>query len=128
MTDKINNDPSPTMIAIDIAKQSRDALISWLSGKTKAVKITNSLAGYQRLLKITGKPPALINVAFEPTADYHRNIAYWLQAQGVHCHFVSCLAYARAREMLFKTWDKHDRKDAQVILYYDETRHDASVL
>ncbi len=29
----------------------------------------------------------------------------------------SSLSVARAREMLFKTWDKHDRKDARLILY-----------
>ena len=117
MTDKTNFETSRTMIAIDVAKQSHDALISWPSGKTKAVKITNSLAGYQYLLEVAGKSPASISVGFEPTADYHRNIAYWLQVQGVHCHLVSSLACARAREMLFKTWDKHDRKDAHVILY-----------
>jgi transposase len=117
MTDKTNYERSPTMIAIDIAKQSHDALIAWPSGKKKALKITNSLVGYQRLLEVTGESPALINVGFEPTADYHRNIAYWLQSQGAHCFLVSSLACARAREMLYKTWDKHDRKDAHVILY-----------
>ncbi len=117
MTDVNNYDRVQTVIAIDIAKQSHDALISWPSGKTRAVKITNSLAGYQRLIDVAGVSPESISVGFEPTADYHRNIAYWLQAQGVCCYLVSSLACARAREMLFKTWDKHDRKDAHVILY-----------
>lgn len=117
MTDMTNYEPAQTMIAIDIAKQSHDALISWPNGKERAVKISNSLTGYQRLLELAGEPPDLIHAAFEPTADYHRNIAYWLQGQGVCCYLVSSLACARAREMLFKTWDKHDRKDAHVILY-----------
>jgi len=117
MTDQDRNESKPTMIAIDIAKRSHDALIAWPTGKKKAVKISNTLAGYQRLLDTANDKPGNIIVAFEPTADYHRNITYWLQCQGVHCHLVSSLACARAREMLFKTWDKHDRKDATVILY-----------
>lgn len=36
------------------------------------------------------------------------------------CRLVSSLACARAREMLFKTWDKNDRKDTSVILYLME--------
>jgi len=105
------------LIAIDIAKKHHDVLISWPSGKTKAIKITNSLAGYQKIIELADTAPNHIQVAFEPTADYHRNIAYWLQAYGTQCYLVSSLASARAREMLFKSWDKHDRKDAQVILY-----------
>lgn len=118
MTDLDNPSPKPVvLVAIDIAKQAHDALIRWPSGKTKAIKIANSLDGYRHLLDLAGGSGEAIHVAFEPTADYHRNIAYWLQAQGAGCFLVSSLACARAREMLFKTWDKHDRKDARVILY-----------
>ena len=117
MTDVDNNSTNRVLIAIDIAKKSHDALVVWPSGKRKRVKVPNSLAGYQQLLDIANVQPESIHVAFEPTADYHRNIAYWLQSQGAHCFLVSSLACARVREMLFKTWDKHDRKDAGVILY-----------
>jgi len=98
MTD-IDNTTGKLLITIDIAKKSHDALISWPSGKTKAVKTPNSLAGYRELLDLTNTPPSSINVAFEPTADYHRNIAYWLHMQGVSYYLVSSLACARAREM-----------------------------
>lgn len=117
MTDTKTHVTENVVIAIDIAKHSHDALIQWPSGRTKAVKISNSLAGYRKLLELTDATPERISVGFEPTADYHRNIAYWLQDKGVSCHLVSSLACARAREMLFKSWDKHDRKDAHVILY-----------
>jgi transposase len=117
MTDANKFSPNQVLIAIDIAKQSHDAMIAWPSGRTQAVKIANSLAGYGRLIRCADTDPHSLCVAFEPTADYHRNIAYWLQAHGVRCFLVSSLACARAREMLFKTWDKHDRKDAHVILY-----------
>jgi transposase len=117
MTDTNNHDTENVLIAIDIAKKSHDALIQLPSGKLKAMKIPNSLEGYHRLIKHADVSPEAIRVGFEPTADYHRNIAYWLQKQGAECFLVSSLACARAREMLFKSWDKHDRKDAHVILY-----------
>jgi len=75
------------------------------------------LEGYQQLLKATHALPAEITIGFEPTADYHRNIAFWFNHQGAQCMLASSLSVARAREMLFKTWDKHDRKDARLILY-----------
>ena len=117
MTDIAHPITTPVFVAIDIAKQSHDALIQGPSGRTRTIKISNSLEGYQRLIDLAQSEGETISVAFEPTADYHRNIAYWLHTHGVKCYLVSSLACARAREMLYKTWDKHDRKDARVILY-----------
>ncbi len=37
------------------------------------------------------------------------------EKQGAQCHLVSSLSCAR--EMLYQTWDKNDRKDTKVILY-----------
>jgi transposase len=56
-------------------------------------------------------------VAFEPTGDYHRPLAYVLAQAGCRLCFVSSLAVARTREALYNTWDKNDPKDAQVILH-----------
>jgi len=119
MTDRVNHSSPSVLVAIDIAKKSHDVLIHWPTGKTKAIKITNTLSGYKQLLDTVNStcPGQSLQVGFEPTADYHRNIAYWLHTQGAACFLVSSLSCARAREMLFKTWDKHDRKDASVILY-----------
>lgn len=117
MAAQIQNKSKQTMIAIDIAKASHDALIAHPDGRTISFKIPNSLEGYERLLTKANCPPENIAVGFEPTADYHRNIAYWLSAQGAGCYLVSSLSCARAREMIFKSWDKHDRKDSHVILY-----------
>lgn len=104
-------------IAIDIAKQLHDALIALHDGRKLVLRFPNTLAGYQRLLEAANCPASCIRIGFEPTADYHRNIAYWFAKQGCQCHLVPSLSVARAREMLFQTWDKHDRKDAKVILY-----------
>ncbi|MCH9675523.1 MAG: IS110 family transposase [Gammaproteobacteria bacterium] len=118
MTDVVDVNAKQTLVAIDIAKQSHDAVIHLPNGKTKTVKFLNNRAGYQQLLAHCGDPASgSIRAGFEPTADYHRNLAYWLQTHGVDCFLVSSLSCARARELLYKTWDKHDRKDAQVILY-----------
>lgn len=106
-----------TLIALDIAKKHHDAKIRYPNGRTSYLRIENTLEGFNRLLALTASPHDDIIAAFEPTADYHRNIAWWLHKQGVQCHLVSSVRCARAREMLFKTWDKNDRKDASVIMY-----------
>lgn len=117
MTGNLNLSIDSTLIAIDIAKKSHDVLIARPQGKNRYLKIPNTIDGYQQVIDISNAAAEDLVVAFEPTADYHRNIAYWLQAQGAQCFLVSSLACARAREMLFETWDKNDRKDARVILY-----------
>lgn len=93
------------LIALNIAKQAHDAVIAWPSGKTMALKVANSLEGYQQLLDCAGQDPKDLCVAFEPTAYFHRNIAYWLQVHGVRCFLISSLACARAREMLHQIAD-----------------------
>lgn len=112
-----NTSLSGTLIALDIAKKHHDAKIRYPDGRTSYLRIENTLEGFNRLLALTASPHDDIIAAFEPTADYHRNIAWWLHKQGVQCHLVSSVRCARAREMLFKTWDKNDRKDASVIMY-----------
>lgn len=92
-------------------------MIAWPDGKNRMVRIDNSITGYGELLNITGKKNAPIAMVFEPTADYHRNIAFWMYSQGIECYLVSSLSCARAREILYQTWDKHDRKDARVIIH-----------
>ena len=111
MTSSDKHNPVSILIAIDIAKKSHDILIALLNGRHKIMKIPNSINGYQQLIAAANTDSNNITVSFEPTAD-------WLHAQGVKCCLISSLAYARAREMLYKSWDKHHRKkDARVILY-----------
>lgn len=117
MTDILNNSRDLTLVAIDIAKKRHDACIQFSNGNTAQLKFENTLSGYQRLWEICSEFQAPIRIGFEPTADYHRNIAHWFERQGAQCHLVSSLSCARAREMLYQTWDKNDRKDTKVILY-----------
>jgi transposase len=55
-------------------------------------------------------------IALEPTADYHRTVAFRLVSEGFDVVLVSSVAGARLREAVFNSWDKNDPKDAQVIL------------
>ncbi|NDL65468.1 IS110 family transposase [Acerihabitans arboris] len=106
-----------TLIGIDIAKKQHDAMILWPDGKNRLVRFENTIMGYGELLNIARKKNAPIAIAFEPTADYHRNIAFWMHSQGIECYQVSSLSCARAREILYQTWDKHDHKDAKLIIH-----------
>lgn len=117
MTEQTQNNQKTVLIALDIAKRTHDAIVAFPSGKTIKLRVPNNLDGYRHLLEKASQGDYRIQAAFEPTADYHRNIAYWLHEQGCECFLVSSLSCARAREMLFNTWDKNDRKDAGVILY-----------
>ena len=103
-------------VALVIAKGSHNAAIQLTSGKRLNIKIPNTQNGYRTMIERCGVPAAVINAGFEPTADYHRNIAYWLAEAGCSRYLVSSLSCARAREMLHNTWDKNDRKDANVVL------------
>ena len=117
MTEQQNNTTQTIFMAIDIAKLKHDVLIKWPCGKQKLIRIKNTLSGFEYLLAEVNADKHKIIAAIEPTADYHRLIAYWLANHEIQIHLASSLASARAREMLFSTWDKHDRKDTHVIMY-----------
>lgn len=57
-----------------------------------------------------------MRIAFEPTGDCHRTLAYRLLTEGFDICLVSSVAGARYREALFNSGDKNDPKDAAVIL------------
>jgi transposase len=118
MIDTTNDTTSRVLIAIDIAKHNHDLIIRIPEGRKIRMRIPNTLDGYKKLKEqLMPFPMETVLCGFEPTADYHRNIAFWLGQQGAEMRLISSLACARAREMLFKTRDKNDRKDANVILY-----------
>lgn len=117
MTYESNINKKQVTVALDIAKKSHDAVVEFPTGKRISMKVANTSEGYRLLLERCRPEHHQIRVGFEPTADYHRNIAYWLYQHDCECFLVSSLSSARAREMLYGTWDKNDRKDANVVLY-----------
>ena len=82
-----------------------------------SLRVANTQAG-DRSLRLD--PPVFdlpCEIAFEPTGDYHRPLAYILGQAGFRLSLVSSIAVARTREALYNSWDKNDPKDAQVILH-----------
>lgn len=120
MTDQTKHTKDTVLVALDIAKRTHEALVLMPNGKRFSMKVPNSLAGYKLLYERCGQGVYPVTCGFEPTADYHRNIAFWLLSKGCECKLVSSLSCARAREVMYNTWDKNDRKDARVILYLME--------
>lgn len=108
---------SQLLVAVDIAKRFHEVLVRWPDGRERAFKVANTRVEHQRLCEYLQSYDGPVRVAMEPTADYHRPIAYQLAEVGFEVHLASSLACARIREALFTSWDKHNRRDTTVILY-----------
>jgi transposase len=113
--------PSTTLpavrVAIDIAKLTHQVLLELPSGKRRVMRVANTRAEIDRFVSVLVALAHPCEIAFEPTGDYHRPLAYALGQAGCHLSLVSSIAVARTREALFNSWDKNDPKDAQVILH-----------
>ena len=105
------------LVAIDVAKRAHDVLVRWPSGRSRAFRVANQQQDFQRLTAFLQDQNLPVRVALEATADFHRALAHWLLRHGFEVHLASSVSSARVREVLYNSWDKHDRKDAQVILY-----------
>ena len=105
------------LVAIDVSKRVNEVLVRWPEGRTKSFKVPNTRAEFERLTDILLKQGLPVSAALEPTADFHRLIAHWLLSHGVEVHLALSLACARMREAVYNSWDKHDRKDARVIMH-----------
>lgn len=114
---KTHSTENCVLVAIDVAKRYNDVLIHWPSGKNRFFKVANTREDHLALTNFLTKQQATVIAALEATADFHRTLAYALAEAGIQVHLASSLACARVREALYNSWDKHDRKDAQVILH-----------
>lgn len=117
MTDTNQCTANHLLVAMDVAKRFHDVLIRWPSGGTKPFKVANVRVEHLKLCAFLQAQRLPVIVALEATADFHRPIAYLLAEAGFEVHLASSLACARVREALYNSWDKHDRKDARVILH-----------
>jgi transposase len=108
-------------VAIDVAKAAHQVLVEAPDGRRQALRVPNTRMGLEALIARLQQCPQPCEVAFEPTGDYHRPLAYWLAQAGFRLHLVSSIAVARTREALYNSWDKNDPKDAQVILHLLKT-------
>lgn len=105
------------LVAIDVAKHRHEILVQPPAGKRQRMTIRNCREDFEILAARLREYSAPCRIGFEPTADYHRAISYFLQTQGFEVCLLSSIAVARTREALHNSWDKNDPKDAQVIIH-----------
>jgi len=105
------------LVAIDVAKAKHDVLVELPGGERKKMIVRNRRDEFERLVGYLKSLDGTCEIALEPTADYHRCVAYFLETHGFELRLVSSIAVARTREALHNSWDKNDPKDAQVILH-----------
>lgn len=117
MTDSHSTATKRILVAIDVAKAKHDVLIELHGGARKKMILRNQRDEFQRLVVYLKSLNGTCEIALEPTADYHRCLAYFLGSNGFAVRIVSSIAVARTREALHNSWDKNDPKDAQVILH-----------
>ncbi len=105
-----------TWVAIHIAKGINVALVEHADGRQQRFRFAHERGDYDRLVEFLRGCSQPCRIALEPTADYHRTIAYRLISEGFDLVLVSSVAGARLREAVFNSWDKNDPKDAQIIM------------
>lgn len=121
MTIDINNLTDVVLVAIDIAKARNDVLVQLPNGTKKKFKIANKMKDFKEFIDYLSSFNKECFIALEATGNYHRPIAYHLQASGFKVYLVSSFSAAKTREALHNSWDKNDSKDAQVILHLLKT-------
>ena len=121
MTMNIDTTQSGYLVAIDIAKTRHDVLVKHPSGRQQSFRVANSGEDFDRFCTFLKSLAGPCRIAFEPTADYHRPLAWRLIQEGHEVCLASSLACARAREAIFNSRDKNDPKDTRVILHLLET-------
>ena len=70
------------LVAIDIAKAKHDVLVELPNGKRRKMIVRNQLSDFRQLVAYLKRLDGALEIALEPTADYHRNLAYFMKAQG----------------------------------------------
>jgi transposase len=117
MVDQRQSTAELNLVAIDIAKEWNVVLVQEATGARRSFKVANRRTDHDRLISYLKTLRGWVRIAFEPTGDYHRPLAYRLLTEGFEVSSISSVALARMREARYGTWDKNDPKDAQVILY-----------
>jgi transposase len=118
----LSSTTSPVVrVAIDVAKLTHQVLLELPTGKRRSLRVQNSKMEIDRFVTLLRSLDGPCDVAFEPTGDYHRPLAYILGQAGCRLSLVSSLAVARTRDAMYNSWDKNDPKDAQVILHLMKT-------
>lgn len=110
------------IVGIDVAKTPHNAFFGTARGQTllKRLLFDNSRTGFEKLQERVGQLQVSrglgkVVFAMEPTGNYHKPLARWLQDQEKFLVLVSNHAIAENRETLDGRWDKNDTKDSANI-------------
>lgn len=108
MTDQHKIKPYGAWIAIDIAKDFNAVLSETIEGKRQYFRMANSASDHDRFVSYLRTVPAPCIIGFEATGNYHRALGNRLIREGFEACFISSVASARYREVMFNSWDKND--------------------
>ena len=79
-------------VAIDVAKLTHQALVELPTGRRRSLRIANTKAEIDRFVAYLRALDQPCEIAFEPTGDYHRPLAYVLGQAGCRLALVSSVA------------------------------------
>ena len=109
---QVRGSDSHLIVGIDVAKDRHHAFFGMPTGRTllRRLIFDNNLHGFEQLMRQNGLSQAVY--AVEPTGNYHKPLAHWLQSRGQMLVLVSNKAIAENRQTLDGRWDKNDTKDS----------------
>lgn len=67
-------------VAIDIAKAQHEVLLHFPNGAKKKLKISNTAKAYKDFIRYLQSLQLPCSIGLEATANYHKTLAYHLQA------------------------------------------------
>ena len=94
MTSNSSTTSPVVRVAIDIAKLTHQVLLELPSGTRRVMRVANTKTELDRLVATLRAFNLRCEIAFEPTGDYHRPLAYVLGQAGFHLCLVSSMAVA----------------------------------
>jgi transposase len=116
---QVRGSDSHLIVGIDVAKDRHHAFFGMPTGRTllRRLIFENNHDGFE---KLTARADQLMRqnglskvvYAVEPTGNYHKPLAHWLQSHDQMLVLVSNKAIAENRQTLDGRWDKNDTKDS----------------
>ena len=83
------------------------------NGKRRWLRVPNTKVEVECFVSLLRSLAQSCEVAFEPTGDDHRPLAYIFGRAGFRPSLISSLALARTRDVVYNSRDKNDPKDAR---------------
>jgi transposase len=104
---------------IDVSNETLDAYFQNKNGNFQHLQVTNTVTGFRKLVKETGKE---VQFVMEATGVYHLNFIFFLQEKNIKFSVVNALQIKRYIQMHLER-NKSDKKDAKRIYEYGVDRN-----